>query len=603
MDSHYAIRASEWISHLENLYTNSHIKKETHQGQDVKEVQPEQAFRKQNKRLLRKYLLWAYSDVLSAWCKCSEKKSPKKVYKYITLIEQLCKEDKEELDEMHTIDNQEDQPMMHDNDHGDDLIGNSNTWLGSSPDLGINANEEYEPYLDKNIPLYPSAQCYTQAILSLSKSKELGSAQRANEILYRMLEIYDSGEWGRHKPGVYAFNGVISAWANCASSTLGNADRAEKILNLMEELYFDGDKPEYDHLKPDSISYNTAIKAWATSKEDAAMFRAETLVERMEEKYNAVGDDFLDVKPDSYTYNTMITGWLRSDLGIISTENAEALLRRMVEKFLDGDRDLEPHQKIFSSIIDKWAKSDPSKNIAVKRSIDLLNLMESLYENGCNQLRPDKITYTNIIDAIARSRSPAGAQMALLLLETMETKYQNGDRDVKPSAQTYSCTLLSLLNSNMGNKHIIAQNIPKRMRDLGVEPNAFTWNYIIHVASMVDGNEERKMEAFKVALGAFQTLRKSEDHDTDSFTYTFFLKAINHLMPQSVMRSSIIKETFLECAKEGKVNDQVLSRLVWAVPQEEAREIIGPVRISDIRNIKAHHVPKAWGRKNVYRRK
>ncbi len=600
IDSHFAMRASEWIPHLESLYENFSTEREIHRGEYEygEECGPEQTqkFRHHNRRLLRKYLVWAYSDVLSAWSKCSEKKSPKKVYKYMTAIEQICEEDKEELYNTHMQKehNQEPKQMMHVDDRDNVFIG-SNVWLS-------NTNDEYEPYLDQNIPLYPSAQCYTQAILSLSKSKELGSAQRANNLLYKMLEIYDSGEWGRQRPGVYAFNGVISAWANCASSSLGNADKAEKILNLMEDLYFDQDKSEYDHLRPDSISYNTAIKAWTTSKEDAAMFRAEKLVERMEKRYDAIGDDFLDVKPDSYTYNTMITGWLRSDLGIVSAENAEALLQRMVKKYLDGDIDLEPNQKIFSSIIDKWAKSDPKKNVAVKRSIDLLHLMESLYESGCDQLRPDKITYTNIIDAIARSRSPTGAEMALSLLEKMETKYQNGDRHIQPSAQTYSCTLLSLLNSNMDNKHIIAQNIPKRMKEIGVDPNAFTWNYIIHVASMVGGNEQKKMEAFKVALGAFQALRKSEEHNTDSYTYTFFLKAINHLMPQSVMRSSIIKETFLECVNEGKVNDQVLSRLVFAIPQEEAREIIGPIRISDIRNVKAHHVPRDWGR-NVYKKK
>ena len=167
----------------------------------------------------------------------------------------------------------------------------------------------------------------------------------------------------KNKPGVYAFNGVISAWANCASGDIGNDDKAEQLLNLMEKLYFDKEKLEYKHLKPNSITYNTAIKAWTNSKEDASIFQAEKLMERMEKGFNAIGDQFLDVKPDSYTYNTMITGWLQSDLGITSAQNAEGLLRKMVEKYLDGENELQPHQKMFSSIIDKWAKSDSSKNM------------------------------------------------------------------------------------------------------------------------------------------------------------------------------------------------------------------------------------------------
>lgn len=430
------------------------------------------------KRLLRMYLSWAYSDILDAWCKCSAKKSPRKVYKYMTMIESLCEEDKAELYSMqnngYVLSNKENDDNDYYDNESNDEKSFSNSWSNS---MKMPSTDEFEPRLDPDIPLYPSSQSYTQTILSLSKSKEQGSAQRATEILHKMLDIYESGEWGKNKPGVYAFNGVISAWANCASGDIGNADKAEELLNLMEKLYFDKDKPEYNHLKPDSITYNTAIKAWTNSKEDASILKAEKLMEHMETRFNAVGDQFLDVKPDSYTYNTMITGWLRSDLGITSAQNAEDLLRKMVGKYLDGHNELQPHQKIFSAIIDKWAKSDPSKNVAVKRSIALLNLMESLYEGGCSQLKPDKITYTNIIDAIARSRSPTGAPIALSLLETMEKKYNDGDVNVQPSAQTYSCVLLSLLNSDMEDKHIVAQKIPKRMEEIGVIPNAFTWNY------------------------------------------------------------------------------------------------------------------------------
>ncbi len=574
----YATRASEWLPHLENLYDDFHIQKGEYSHK---------------KRLLRKYVYWAYSDILGAWSKCSAKKSPRKVYKFMTAIENLCEEDQKELDEAHNHDNL----IVYNFDKEERAESFKTERLAKSwsTDSRQPSFDEYEPKINRNVPLYPSAQCYTQTILSLSKSKELGSAQRAYRLLIKMLENYDSGDWGKNRPGVYAFNGVISAWANCASSAVGSAESAEKVLNLMERLHFDKSKPDYDHLKPDSVSYNTAIKAWINCKEDAAIFNAEKLMQRMEHRYNAIGAKFLDVKPDSYTYNTMITGWLRSDLGLISLRNAEDLLRKMVKKYLDGDRDLEPNQMIFSSIIDKWAKSDPSKNVAVRHSIDLLKLMESLHERGCTHLKPDKVTYTNIIDAIARSRSPSGASQALSLLDTMERKYKDGDLNIKPSVQTYSCTLLSLLNSSIEDKHIVAQKIPKRMEAIGVSPNAFTWNYIIHVAAYVNGSNDKKMDAFKVALGAFQALRKSNDHKTDSYTYAFFLKAIKHLVPSSIMRSSIAKETFLECANEGKVNDQVLARLFFLLENQELREIFGPIKVYNLRDVKVSDLPPEWG--------
>ena len=65
------------------------------------------------------------------------------------------------------------------------------------------------------------------------------------------------------------------------------------------------------------------------------------------------------------------------------------------------------------------------------------------------------------------------------------------------------------------------------------------------------------------------------------------------------MRSSIAQETFLECANDGKVNDQVLSRLVWVLENQEFRDIIGPMKISNLKDIRASDLPEEWGR-NVH---
>ena len=87
---------------------------------------------------------------------------------------------------------------------------------------------------------------------------------------------------------------AINAWANSKDPKAGM--RAEAILQRMEKQYKMGN----EDVKPDTITYNTAITAWANSEPNAGM-RAEAILQRMEEQYK-MGNE--DVKPNTITYNS-----------------------------------------------------------------------------------------------------------------------------------------------------------------------------------------------------------------------------------------------------------------------------------------------------------
>jgi len=391
-----------------------------------------------------------------------------------------------------------------------------------------------------------------------------------------------------------AFNSVITAYAN--SQEVGSADRAESVLNHLEKLYFDADKPQYNYLKPDVITYNAAVAAWSKSREEAAVYRAEDIVRRMEAHHGSFGDNFLDVKPDLYTYNSLIFSWLRSNLGVESAEKAEAILKQLIEKYNNGEEEYLPSQKTFCSVINAWGKCG-SERVSVKKAVDLLRLMEGMNEEGVKSLKPDVITYTSVIDAIARSRMPEGSEMSLNMLHKMERMYAAGDDSMKPNVKSYSCVLQSLIHSNIPDRHIKAREILEGMEEIGVEPNAFTYNYVINCSTRIQGDDKTKMEGFKVALNAFTSLRKSS-HETDCFTYAFFLKACA-LLPETSTKSQIVRNTFYECRKEGKVNNEVIKRLIGCSQnnQDFLRELLlSTRRIDNIRFITVHDLPSEWSR-------
>ena len=131
------------------------------------------------------------------------------------------------------------------------------------------------------------------------------------------------------------------------------------------------------------------------------------------------------------------------------------------------------------------------------------------------------------------------------------------------------------------------------MKKLGVKPNVFTYNYIINCASCMEGNGKEKMESFKIAASTFQELCKCEYEETDSLTYTFFLKACGNLLPLSSTRTKIIKKCFEKCCKEGKVNDAIITMITHSLPFADARELLA-TKAQNLHTIRASDVEQDW---------
>ena len=547
-----ASRATYFLHDMELLSEKDIVHDESETGND--------------RRNARRILLWAYSDVLDAWARSDAFGASEEANELIHKIEDVSRDD---VDDLKSI---QDALNLTEKDKDEDDTEGHNRNLGYTQ-LNMEIFDSKDSYLDSSSALYPSDQSYTSAILAISRGRNTAAAQRCHQLLNNMLELYDSGKWIKNRPSLLCFNAVISAYANSPES--GSADKAEKMLNRLLDLYFDEDRPHYNYLRPDTITFNSVVSAWAKSTEEAAVYNAEEIVKKMEKFSNANGSKFLPVEPDKFTYTSLLQAWIRSGLGATSADNAEIILKTMLDKYYSGNKRFLPNQKAFTQVINAWGKCSADGNdFAVKRAIAILDEMESLYNDGCSDLKPDIITYSSIIDTIAKSRLPNGSDLALNIINKIERQYQEGDLALSPNARTYSGAFLAVLHSEERQKHIKAKSLLERMEKLGVEANSFSYNYAINCAASIKETESDsvKTEAFKVALNAFTKLRKSS-YDTDSFTFNFFLKACR-LLPASRTRSKIVQEAFTECLHEGKLTKEVTSRLDRVLEPAEVRELI-----------------------------
>jgi len=300
---------------------------------------------------------------------------------------------------------------------------------------------------------------YNILIDAWAKSGEPGAAKRAEEILIQMDRSGDPDM----APDVKSFSSVINAWALTSASRLGQyyilndgyvngtvygaaAVRAERILNAMEEMSQSGTNPR---IKPNTISYNTVISAWARSGSQIAYSRAERVLHRMHELQNK-GDSL--VAPDARSYTALMKAVARSSKDPAqAARKAEEILRRMRElsEVAPNDKSIRDYSQVkptlytYTTAIQIVSRS-PEKD-APQRALSLLQDMIHRYEHGDEDLKPNVLVFNAVISAFSRSRERGSAQSAEKILKQMERMAASADQEVlvndhfvvRPNLQSY----------------------------------------------------------------------------------------------------------------------------------------------------------------------
>jgi len=284
----------------------------------------------------------------------------------------------------------------------------------------------------KNTLAKPNTYTYTAAIEAHANSRNDDSPQRAEQLLERMVERYSNGD-PDVLPNARCFNAAISSYAK--SAVPGAALRAEVLLEKLDGLYMSG----LEDAKPNRFNYNSLITAWANYRPDGysdhdgdgnydefcSARKAEEILERMEQSY-ASGDQYC--KPDIVSYNAVIDAYAKSSRED-AAEHAEQILRRMGHLYKEGRVDIRPNTRSFNTVINAWAKSGRGDEAADKAQ-NLLDMMTRLYEEGnSDTVRPDVHTYCTVINAFARSPIRYKAERANNLFRSMKEAYEENENN------------------------------------------------------------------------------------------------------------------------------------------------------------------------------
>ena len=137
---------------------------------------------------------------------------------------------------------------------------------------------------------------------------------------------------------------TVSSWAS--SRDPGTAQRAKTILERMQELYEAGSAD----VKPDNaVSFNTVMSVFAAVGNLGAMKRAESILHHMHELRQSGN---LNVKPNTIMYSTVISGRARS-----RRQKPQDMLEYMKKAAIAGHQDCRPNQRTYAAVIKAYANS------------------------------------------------------------------------------------------------------------------------------------------------------------------------------------------------------------------------------------------------------
>ena len=259
---------------------------------------------------------------------------------------------------------------------------------------------------DENIA--PSVRCFNAALDAHARSRDKSAGRRALKLLSLMEDMKHTSGSSEFLPDVWSYNLVIKALSKGGDRT--SAKQALEVLERMEKWSKGGN----ERIAPDLITYNTVIDAFAKSRNKGSAEAAEGLYYRMKEGA---------VKPDAFTVASVVQSWALSGFDKSSA-------RRAMELFEDARKD--PNIRLdtasYNAMLNSLSKSGSRNTLAralfrnaPDRAEALLEEMEAESAKGNERVRPDVISYTSTISALARSKDRTAPYRAMKILARMES--------------------------------------------------------------------------------------------------------------------------------------------------------------------------------------
>ncbi|KAL7581743.1 hypothetical protein ACA910_022280 [Epithemia clementina (nom. ined.)] len=241
----------------------------------------------------------------------------------------------------------------------------------------------------------------------------------AAESMYDLLNHFLDNNSGPSDPHVFVYfvNGVLDIW-----SKSGRSDAAERAHSIVMKAKASSIGPYLD-----IITYNAMLNVYAECGHAA---EAESL-------FLALVDDWKkdprNPKPNNISFQTAAWAWVRSGQEQ-APERATDLFRRLATSSDLTLLRILPETRIFNNILASWAKSG-----RVDAAEQAHRLLADMKTHGLDIVRPDHVSYSIVVGALAKAGNPEMAEK--VLVELCQLYDHNVTSDLRPNIGMFANVL------------------------------------------------------------------------------------------------------------------------------------------------------------------
>ena len=255
---------------------------------------------------------------------------------------------------------------------------------------------------------------------------------------------------------------------------------AQSILQLVKEKY-----AQDGSAKPNTRMYTSCISAIGGSSETNRVDKILKLSEELKDLYERTGEDTF--KPDAMFYGAIFDALSKTN-DPAALDHALRILDEIETKYSTGVIDAGPNRVMYTSVLHAIAKSSKSNGPMIAE--DLMQRMVK-WSNDLNDdsMLPDKIAYGALLQVLATSKERDSVDRAERWFKELDTQYINGDESAKPDRRTYTALINCWGRSNRPDAPDRVAKILKRMEDeyedghLESKPDAHVYGSIIKLLS------------------------------------------------------------------------------------------------------------------------
>ncbi len=254
------------------------------------------------------------------------------------------------------------------------------------------------------------------------------------------------------QPNTSVYNTILQAYANAGDSISAEAI-LESMISLHSSSLKDGGGGPFQHVRPNTRTFNVVLNAIAKGNGSDAGQRAKKILERLEELMESRDDDGL--RPDVISYNSVLAAWSKSASVDRSTSNIED----------DSEK----------CVVGKYAAYE---------ALNLLDHVEERYMKSIQSIKPDVISYNTTMSALANAARHYnnGTTMAEKVEDLLTRMVKLG---IQPDSYSYNGVLLAWSRSSGGLK--AAKHAESILRSMTVSPTIVSWSTVVNAYAHADG--------------------------------------------------------------------------------------------------------------------